>query len=187
MVFEGFLKELKEAGNRIVTSVGGVAYYPDSKKDIGDLKIFDDDSDWRNIQQASQMYSVEQRREIVNRCQKLVNDMFKLQDKTIANGKIKTIYDRIGKQVRDLDLFESESKLYFSTCDLKDTSIKRQSFSILKNDSNSECLSIDSLTKEELKDIDDLPLNNYMAYIIQKYAGVDNKQIEIAKKMSKEK
>ena len=113
--------------------------------------------------------------------------MFKLQDKTIANGKIKTIYDRIGKQVRDLDMFESESKLYFSTCDLKDTSIKRQSFSILKNDSNSECLSIDSLTKEELKDIDDLPLNNYMAYIIQKYAGVDNKQIEIAKKMSKEK
>ena len=187
MVFEGFLKELKEAGNRIVTGVGGMAVYPDSKKDIGDLKIFDDDSDWRNIQQASQMYSVEQRREIVNRCQKLVNDMFKLQDKTIANGKIKTIYDRIGKQVRDLDLFESESKLYFSTCDLKDTSIKRQSFSILKNDSNKECLSIDSLTKEELKDIDDLPLNNYMAYIIQKYAGVDNKQIEIAKKMSKEK
>ena len=189
VVFKNFIeKEFNDSSAKVIEQVGGFARRPGNSEKNFDLNNIDvlDRKRLEDIQRADKLIPFEEKRLALETIRELQRKLEALQKRYISKQQLNALNNRIDKVIKGLNMYESGRKLYFSIDDLKDESIERHSFSILKNESNKENVALEKLSLEEIEGIDDLPLNNYMAYIIPKYAGIDNRQIEEIKRLTKE-
>lgn len=189
VVFKNFIeKEFNDSSAKVIEQVGGFARRPGNSEKNFDLNNIDvlDRKRLEDIQRADKLIPFEEKRLALETIRELQRKLEALQKRYISKQQLNALNNRIDKVIKGLNMYESGRKLYFSIDDLKDESIDRHSFSILKNESNKENVALEKLSLEEIEGIDDLPLNNYMAYIIPKYAGIDNRQIEEIKRLTKE-